>query len=99
MSSGQRWYDSAYYRPFQAAVEAAGLDPGGGSYSAFRHTFIPTRLLAGTPIRLLADAVDSSVAMLEKTYSSAIVHHGDALLREHMLDLSDNVVPLRTRAG
>jgi AAA domain len=51
----------------------------------------------------MAGAVDSSVAQIEKAYSAYISHHGDAMLRAGMLDLSEpadnagNVVPLSPR--
>jgi hypothetical protein len=65
-----------------------------------RHTWITKQLIRGTPIRLVADAADTSVAMIEKTYSKYITHHGDDLLRAGLIDLSvppagPNVVPLR----
>jgi integrase len=88
MPSGGPWLPGGYYRPFGVAVKAAGLDPDKVTFYAFRHTYITNALLRGTPVRLVADAVDPSVVMIERTYSAYISHHGDALLRAGMLDLS-----------
>jgi hypothetical protein len=101
--SGEPWRAGNYYLPFQAAVQAAGLDAARVTYYAVcRHTRITSLLLAGTPIRLVADACDTSVAMIEKSYAWAIVDHGDALLRAGMLDLdaapaAPNVVRITKR--
>jgi hypothetical protein len=40
------------------------------------------------PIRLIADHHDTSVVMIERTYSRYIAGHGDALIRCGLLDLS-----------
>jgi hypothetical protein len=47
-------------------------------------------LLAGVPVRLVASLLDTSVAMLEKTYSKNISHHGDAAARAAMFDADEN---------
>ena len=97
------WTAGAHYQKFQIAAKAAGLDPAVVTFYALRHTYITSALLRGVPIRLVADVVDSSVMMLERSYSKYIAHHGDAMLRAGMLDLSaepatDNVkCPMRRR--
>ena len=78
-------------------VRRAGLDADKVTLYALRHTWITKQLIRGTPIRLVADAADTSVAMIEKTYSKYISHHGDDLLRAGLIDLTvpiaDKVVP------
>jgi hypothetical protein len=87
---------------FARAAAAAELDPGVTAY-ALRHSSIVRQLLAGTPARLVAAAHDTSLAMLEKTYSKHIAGDdaADTMLRRAMLDLSappvENVVAIGSR--
>ncbi len=98
-----RWATGAHYLPFQAAVKAAGLDPGIVTAYSMRHSYITSALLRNTPIRLLADATDTSVIQIERNYSHLISNYGDAVLRAGLLDLdapaddAGNVVPLPAR--
>ena len=66
---------------------------------ALRHSSIVRQLLANTPIRVVAVQHDTSVVMLERTYSKYIADHSDALSRRGLLDtarrLSENVVVLK----
>jgi integrase len=67
-----------------------------------RHSSIVRALLAGTPIRLVATLHDTSVGMIERTYSAFIADHGDAAARPGLLDTSQpaaapRVVSLRQR--
>ena len=103
MPSGEPWRVGDHYPPFQAAVKAAGLTPKVTFY-AFRHTHITNMLLRNVPVTLVADACDTSPAMIKKTYAAHIADHGETLLRANMLDLAEspaaNVVSLtRTKAG
>ena len=97
MPSGEPWRVGDHYQPFQSAVKAAGLDPKVTFY-AFRHTHITTMLLRNVPMTLVADACDTSPAMIKKTYAAHIADHGETLLRANMLDLAEpphiNVVSL-----
>src|SRR5262249_37174064 len=70
--SGEPWKKSDHSRPFARAARAAGLDPNEVTAYALRHTNIVRQLLAGVPIRVVAAAHDSSVQMLERTYSKFI---------------------------
>jgi integrase len=83
---------------FARAVQDAGLDASVTMY-ALRHSSIVRALLAGVPIRIVAVSHDTSVPMIEKTYSRYIGDHSDAVARRGMLDLSEpaggNVTPLR----
>jgi integrase len=99
-ADGEPWGRQDHGLPFRRTVERIGLDPDVVTYYSLRHTWITKQLIRGTPIRLVADAADTSVAMIEKTYSKYITHHGDDLLRAGLIDLSvppagPNVVPLR----
>ena len=64
---------------------------------ALRHSNIVRQLLANVPIRVVAVNHDTSVAMIEKTYSKYIGDHADSVVRPALLDLAaptGNVVPL-----
>jgi integrase len=86
-------------RPFRAIVEKAGLDPTEVTSYALRHSSITRQLLRGVPIRVVAHAHDTSVPMIEKSYSALISDHSDALHRAALLDLgappAANVVRLK----
>jgi integrase len=97
--SGDRWRKSDHHRPFARAVAAAGQDPAEVTIYALRHTSIVRQLLANVPIRIVATLHDTSVAMIERTYSRHIGDHSDALARSAMLNIiepaQDVVTPLR----
>jgi len=96
--SGDRWKKSDHSRPFARAARAAGLDPNTVTIYALRHSNIVRQLLAGVPVRVVAVNHDTSVAMIERTYSRYIGDHADALARKALLDIaappSGNVVPI-----
>jgi integrase len=87
-------------RPFQRAAAAAGVAHA-TAYS-LRHSYVVRALVAGTPLRALAAALDTSTVMLERVYSANIGDVSDALLRRGLLPETDtpsaNVVPLPTPA-
>jgi hypothetical protein len=89
---------SQHRHPFAYAAKAARLPQGATIYS-LRHTAITRALLAGVPVRLVASSFDTSIAMIEKTYSKHIAHHGDEQMRRAVFDadapVARNVVPLR----
>jgi integrase len=86
-ASGEPWKKSDHAEPFKRVAGIAGLDAAVSIY-ALRHSSIVRQLLAGVPARLVAAAHDTSIAMLEKTYSAHIDDHGDAMLRAALLDVS-----------
>jgi integrase len=96
-SDDKRWSASAHYRQFREAARAAELPDGTTIYS-LRHTAITRALLAGVPVRLVASSFDTSVAMIEKTYSKFIADHGDAQMRRALFDIDappdGNVIPM-----
>jgi hypothetical protein len=51
-----------------------------------RHSSIVRQLLAGVPVRVVAANHDTSVTMLERTYSRHVGDHFDALARAALLD-------------
>jgi integrase len=97
--SGEPWKKSDHSRLFRRAAKAAGQDPSEVTMYALRHSNIVRQILAGVPIRVVAVNHDTSIAMLERTYSRNIGDHSDALARGALLDTVDpidaNVVPLR----
>jgi hypothetical protein len=97
--NGEPWRKSDHARLFARAVEQAGLDSTEVTIYALRHSSIVRQLLANVPIRVVAINHDTSVAMIEKTYSKYIGDHADAVTRQALIDLSrtaltTKVVPL-----
>ena len=88
--SGEPWRKSDHHRLFARAVRRAGLgeQPDVTIY-ALRHSSIVRQLLAGTPIRIVAVLHDTSVAMIERTYSRHIGDHSDHMTRRALLDLAE----------
>ena len=91
---------SDHSRPFERALAAAGL-PRVVPY-ALRHSSITRALQRGLSPRLVADAHDTSVAMLERNYAKYIADHSDAALRTAQINLEPMtvdpvVVPLAPR--
>jgi integrase len=99
---GEVWGINDLRQPFREIVEKAGLDPDAVTSYALRHTSITRQLLAGIPIRVVAHMHDSSVQMLEVTYSASIGDHSDALYRKALPDFGApddvKVVPIGRRS-
>jgi hypothetical protein len=97
--SGEPWRHSDHRHPFGRAVTRAGLDPAEVTIYALRHSSIVRQLLANMPIRVVATLHDTSVVMIERTYSKFIADHSDAVSRRALLDttrpIGKNVVPLK----
>jgi integrase len=55
------------------------------TFYALRHSSITRAIKRGLPIRVIAAAHDTSVAMIEQTYGHHITHHTDDLLRRALL--------------
>jgi integrase len=95
---GSRWHRSGHSLPFARAAKAAGQDPKEVTMYALRHSSIVRAIKASVPIRIVAASHDTSVAMIERTYSRFIGDHSDALARVGLLDTAEpevgNVVPL-----
>jgi integrase len=100
---GTAWGSCDPAAPFKAIVARAGLDPKIVTPYALRHSSITRGLLANVPVRVVAAQHDTSVQMIEMTYSDSISDHADSLSRAAMLDLGaprgGNVVPLRGGKG
>ena len=69
----------------------AGLDPKIVTLYALRHSSIVRALLAGVPTRVVAAQRDTSVPMLERTYSQHILDHSDAVGRRGLLNTAPPV--------
>ena len=88
---------------FRAVIGAAGLDPDEVTLYALRHSSIVRQLLANVPIRIVATLHDTSVKMIELTYSRYIASHSDEIARRALLEINSqapaaaNVVPLSKR--
>jgi len=89
---GKRWDGVTQWRLFGKIVKECGLDPAKVSMYALRHSNIVRQLLANVPIRVVAANHDTSVAMLERTYSRYIGDHADVLVRGALLD-TENFQP------
>src|SRR5262249_52501628 len=97
--NGEPWQKANHSSGFANAVRGAGLDPAEVTLYALRHSSIVRQLLAGVPARVIAAGHDTSITMLERTYSAFISDHADTIARRALLDLSEpaagNVVPMR----
>ena len=85
---------------FIKAAEQAGV-PDVSAY-ALRHSSIIRSLLAGVPVRVVAAMHDTSVVMIEKTYSAHISDFADSVARKGLLESPTaskrKVVPIRRRS-
>ncbi len=75
-----------YRLPFIRAVTRVGLDPATVTLYSLRHSSIVRGLLAGVPTRVVAAQHDTSVPMLERTYSQHILDHSETVARRALLD-------------
>jgi integrase len=101
---GSPWGDNPgqrYHRQVDKIVTDIGLDPDVVTIYALRHSSIVRMLLANVPIRLVASLHNTSVAMIEKTYSKYITEHSDDISRKALLQhevpqeaVADNVIAL-----
>jgi integrase len=74
-------------RPWRAALTAAELPLELVPY-ALRHSAIVRGLRAGLPVRLVAAAHDTSIAMIEKHYAAFILDMSEDLLRRAAVPLA-----------
>jgi integrase len=98
--NGELWAGTSHVYPFRLAVKAANLSLTDVSIYALRHTSIVCQILAGVPLRVVADVHDTSIAMIESNYSKHITSHADALVRRALPDFdvapaADNVVAMK----
>jgi len=99
--TGVAWAKDDQKSRFRRAAIAAGQDPSVVTMYALRHSSIVRQILAGVPIRVVADHHDTSVVMIERNYSALIGQHTDAMVRGTLLDTETvnaegKVVPLRS---
>jgi integrase len=76
---------SDHIRLFAQAAERAGVNC---TIYALRHSSIIRALLAGVPARLCASMHDTSIQMLEATYSAFISEFGDSVARKGLLEIA-----------
>lgn len=87
-SDGSPWGENpgqTYHRQIDKIVTAIGLDPAVVTIYALRHSSIVRMLLQNLPIRLVASLHNTSVAMIERTYSKYITEHSDDVSRKALL--------------
>jgi integrase len=85
---GSAWPASppqACHRQVDNIVTEIGLDPAVVTLYALRHSSIVRMLLQNVPIRLVASLHNTSVAMIEKTYSKHITEVSDDISRRALL--------------
>jgi integrase len=70
-------------------IKLDGHQPDEVTIYALRHSNIVRQLLAGVPIRVVAANHDTSVMMIERTYSRHISDHDDALARGALLNVGE----------
>ena len=96
-ADGTRWQPERgdHVSLFAQAAAQVGLNV---TAYALRHASIIRALLAGVPVRVVASTHDTSIPMIEKSYSTFIADHADALTRRVLLDIAQpaagNVVAL-----
>jgi len=95
-----RWGRGEHNHRFARIAGRAGLDPKAVTIYALRHSSIVRQLLDNVPVRIVAVNHDTSVAMIERTYSAFISDHSDAVVRRTLLDTgrpaaSAEIIPLR----
>ena len=73
-------------RTFRQLAASLRLDAGVSLYS-LRHSSIVRQLLAGVPTRVVAAHHDTSVPVLEHTYSRHISTISDSVVRRALIDL------------
>ncbi|WOH51915.1 site-specific integrase [Bradyrhizobium sp. sBnM-33] len=103
-SDGRPWDRNPgqnYHRQVDKAVAATGLDPAVVTIYALRHSSIVRMLLQNVPIRLVASLHNTSVIMIERTYSRFITEHTDDISRKALLQHeepqagnADNIIAL-----
>ncbi|WP_247301926.1 site-specific integrase [Bradyrhizobium sp. 179] len=104
-SSGTPWGANpgqTYHRQIDKIVAAIGLDPSVVTIYALRHSSIVRMLLQNIPIRLVASLHNTSVQMIERTYSKYITEHSDDISRKALLrcvpPIGDNVIAIAGRS-
>jgi integrase len=87
-ANGTAWQppNNDHSRLYKQAAAAAGV--GGTTIYALRHSSIVRSLLANVPIRVVAATHDTSVLMIERTYSAFIADHADSIARVGLLELA-----------
>jgi len=91
-----RWISSSLRQPFAIVAKAAGCNPKVVTPNCLRHSSIVRQLINAVPIRVTAAHHDTSIRMIERTYSKHINDHSEALVRRALLDaavVSDNGAP------
>jgi integrase len=94
---GTAWSHNNYSKGFTKVVKEVGLDPSVVTIYALRHTSIVRQLLANVPVRVVAALHDTSVVMIERTYSRYIADHADELARATLPETSAAVIPIRAK--
>ncbi|WP_247562900.1 site-specific integrase [Bradyrhizobium sp. 188] len=100
-SDGSPWGHNPgqrYHRHVDNIVTAIGRDPAEVTIYALRHSSIVRMLLQNVPIRLVASLHNTSVTMIERTYSKYITEHSDDISRKALLQdklpTTDNLMAL-----
>jgi integrase len=91
--NGTPWKKSDHSRLFRRTAKRARLDAKVVTIYALRHSSITRQLKAGIPIRVVAVLHDTSVAMIEKSYSVDIDKHVGQIVRPALLDMGPSNNP------
>ncbi len=87
--------EKEFQDPKEREKRLAEID--GATLYALRHSNIVRQLLASVPIRVVAVNHDTSVVMIERTYSRHIADHADELSRKALIEIAapaSNVTPI-----
>jgi integrase len=104
-SDGTPWLKtnkSEHWNLFRGVASRAGFDPDLVTSYCLRHSAVCRRLLAGTPVSVVARLHDTSAREIEAHYAAYILDvAGDAISRKGLLDIAqggdENVVALPGR--
>jgi integrase len=100
-SDGSAWDKNPgqqYHHLVDKVVMAIGLDPAVVTAYALRHSSVVRMLLQNVPIRVVASLHNTSIRMIELTYSKHITEHSDEISRgvllQHEPPMSHNILAL-----
>jgi integrase len=98
-SDGRAWQSSNRGDHAKLYAKAARTVGVAGTIYALRHSSIVRSLIAGVPIRVVAAMHDTSVPMIERTYSSFITEFADEVARRGLVSFGEEEAVKLTETG
>jgi hypothetical protein len=96
------WYKAFPAIAMDLKLPTSPIDGGPATIYALRHSSIVRQIMAGLPIRVVATNHDTSVAMIEKTYSKWIRNPAAEMSRRALPALAvaeraENIIPMKRK--